>query len=108
MVKTVMAVDDDPDIVVSVKAVLEAARYKVICADSGERCLELLENNQVPDLVLLDVVMPGMSGWQTFKQMQKKPFLKDVPVVFVTVRDDNIARFIGGYLGDGISRSLLT
>lgn len=61
----------------------------------------MLEDNQVPDLVLLDVVMPGMSGWQTFKQMQKKPFLKDVPVVFVTVRDDNIARFIGGYLGDG-------
>lgn len=56
-------------------------------ASSGEECLQLIEN-QLPDLILLDVMMPGMSGYEVFSTLKTERFSQDVPVIFVTARND--------------------
>ncbi|MCK4491062.1 MAG: response regulator, partial [Candidatus Altiarchaeales archaeon] len=62
MSKKIMIVDDEPDILRSIKQLFEGMDddYKVTCASSGIQCLKLLENNVIPDLILLDIMMPGM------------------------------------------------
>jgi CheY-like chemotaxis protein len=74
------------------------ADYKVTCASDGTQCLELLKNNKIPDLILLDIMMPKMSGWETFKNLQENPLWKDIPVFFLTARTDRIAKNAGDFL----------
>ena len=101
MVKKVMIVDDNPDIILSIKNVLEDSNsdYEVMCADSGKKCLELLETDK-PDLILLDIMMPGMSGWETFDKLKENTSWETIPVVFLTARTDRVARNAGGFLGE--------
>ena len=95
-------VDDDTDNSYSLKVRLESIdkSYEVICADSGEQCLKLLENEELPDLILLDIMMPDMSGWETFDKIRDNPSLKSIPVVFLTARVDDRAKMAGNFLGD--------
>ena len=101
MVKKVMIVDDNPDIILSIKNGLEDSNndYEVICADSGKKCLELLETDK-PDLILLDIMMPGMSGWETFDKLKENTSWGTIPIVFLTARTDRVARNAGGFLGE--------
>jgi DNA-binding response OmpR family regulator len=101
MVKKVLVVDDNPDVIFSVKSGLEesAKGYKVIGAESGEKCIEFLKNN-TPDIILLDIMMPEMSGWQTFDKIKGNDDWKDIPIVFLSARTDNIAKNAGGFLGE--------
>jgi len=82
MMKKIMVVDNEPDIVDLTRTVLELGGYNVITAYSGEECLRLLEKEKV-DLVLLDIMMPGMSGWDVFNRINKKSH--DVRVAFMSV-----------------------
>ena len=95
-----MVVDDDPDDLQSIKQMLENMddEYKVTCASSGVRCLKLLENNEIPDLILLDIMMPEMSGWETLKILQENSSWRDIPVVFITARTDDFAEEAGNFL----------
>ena len=101
MVKKVLVVDDNPDVIFSVKSGLEesAKGYKVIGAESGEKCIEFLKSN-TPDIILLDIMMPEMSGWQTFDKIKGNDDWKDIPIVFLSARTDNIAKNAGGFLGE--------
>ncbi len=101
MVKKIMIVDDNPDIILSIKSGLEvvAGDYEIIGAESGEKCLELLET-ETPDLILLDIMMPEMSGWETFDKLKGNASWGKIPVVFLTARTDRIAKNAGGFLGD--------
>lgn len=101
MVKKIMIVDDNPDIILSIKSGLEvvAGDYEIIGAESGERCLELLET-ETPDLILLDIMMPEMSGWETFDKLKGNASWGKIPVVFLTARTDRVAKNAGGFLGD--------
>ena len=101
MVKKVMIVDDNPDIILSIKNGLEdsTSNYEVIGADSGKKCLELLET-ETPDLILLDIMMPEMSGWETFDKLKESASWGTIPVVFLTARTDRVARNAGGFLGE--------
>ncbi|MCK4332938.1 MAG: response regulator [Thermoplasmatales archaeon] len=98
--KKIMVVDDDPDNLRSVKQMLENmdGDYKVTCVSSGVRCLKLLENNEIPDLILLDIMMPEMSGWETLKILQENSSWRDIPVVFITARTDDFAEEAGNFL----------
>ena len=98
----IMVVDDEPDHTCTVKQVLESLgdKYKVICVDSGEKCLELLEKDQIPDLMLLDIRMPEMSGWLVFDKLKENPSWEKIPIIFLTARTDELAENAGGSLGD--------
>jgi DNA-binding response OmpR family regulator len=71
MNKKVMVVDDEPDIVRIVKIALELKNYSVIEACSGEECLEKLES-EIPDLILLDIILPGISGYDVYHKVKEK------------------------------------
>jgi CheY-like chemotaxis protein len=80
--KKIMVVDNEPDIVDLTRTVLELGGYNVVAAHSGEECLKLLEKEKV-DLVLLDIMMPGMSGWDVFNRINKKS--TKIKVAFMSV-----------------------
>jgi len=101
--KKIMLVDDEEYQIVSVKTALEESygdEYNVIPARSGTECFELLKNNELPDLILLDVMMPEMSGWEVFDKLRDNPSWKEIPVVFLTARTDETAENAGEFLGD--------
>ena len=102
MSKKIMVVDDEPDIIFTVKTALEEAeeKYEIISAGSGEECLELLENNRIPDLILLDIMMPEMSGWVLYYHIKDNPSWEKIPVVFLTARADKTSERTGKSLGD--------
>ncbi len=97
MVKTILVVDDYNDIILSVKQVLEdkTQEFRVIGVDSGEKCLELLKDNQLPDLILLDIMMPGMSGWDVAARIKQNEKWKAVPIVFLTAMGDEMSAGMG-------------
>jgi two-component system KDP operon response regulator KdpE len=78
----VMVVDDEPPIVRLVRAKLQADGYAVISATRGEEALELLENER-PDLIVLDLMMPGMDGFETLRHIREQA---QTPVIMLTAR----------------------
>lgn len=82
----VLCVDDEPDILEVVQLVLEnMGGLKVTAVNGGARALAWVAET-VPDLILMDVMMPGMDGPTTLGEMQKLPQLTGVPIVFMTAR----------------------
>lgn len=73
--------------------------YSILYVDSGETCLDLLKYNSF-DVVLLDIEMPNMNGWQVYKKLRENDKLKNIPVVFHTSREDNFSRSLGKILGN--------
>lgn len=100
--KKIMIVDDEPDQISTFKYVVESSKsdYEIISVNDGMQCLQLLKNDQIPDLILLDIMMPKMSGWEVFKRIKEIPSCKDVPIVFLTARTDVMAKKAGSFLGD--------
>jgi len=103
MVKKIMLVDDDPSVAYTVKHGLESFSedYKITCVDSGYECLEFLGKKQIPDAILLDIMMPGMSGWETLGEIKKHSSWNSIPVIFLSGRTDDVAKDAGGFLADG-------
>ncbi len=83
----ILVVDDDEVIRKLLRRVLERSGFVVDEADSGEGAIECIESNE-PDLILLDVVMDGIDGFNTCRKIKQMPSLKEVPIVFVTGRSD--------------------
>jgi CheY-like chemotaxis protein len=79
----ILLVDDDPDFVAATKAVLESRPYEIITALSGEEGLQKARA-QKPDLVLLDIIMPGVDGFQVCQQLKNDPQLSQIPVIMIT------------------------
>ena len=101
MVKKILVVDDNPDVIFSVKSGFETLdkKYKVEGVDGGKKCLEFLEND-IPDIILMDIMMPDMSGWKTFDKIKENVAWKDIPIIFLTARTDRVAKNAGGFLGE--------
>ena len=70
--KTIMVVDDNPDIITIIKTILEGKGYNVISASSGQELLNLLKN-QKPDLIILDIMMPEMDGLEVLTKRSSPP-----------------------------------
>ena len=94
MAKKIMIVDDEPDILFTVGQMLEISGYEVIKAVDGDDCLKKL-NEIRPDLVLLDIMMPGMSGWDVAAKIKENPKWNDIPIVFVTAKGDAMSVGMG-------------
>ncbi|KAB2944674.1 MAG: response regulator [Candidatus Methanoperedens sp.] len=88
----IMVVDDEPDTVDLIKLVLETEGFEVISAYSGKECLEKLKIEK-PSMILLDLMMPGMDGWEVFHEIKKK--YEDIPVAILTVSDRDIDKMLG-------------
>ena len=84
---TVLMVDDHEENLKVLAGILLPEGYDLIPADSGEQVFERLANRK-PDLILLDVVMPGMSGVEVCRMLKRKPDLADIPVIFLSAADD--------------------
>ena len=103
MVKTILIVDDDPGVKHTIKYGLEGldSNYQVICADSGKQCFEFLEKKLVPDIILLDVMMPDMNGWEVQKKLRDRMEWKSIPIVFLTAVQDPTSKKIGNITSEG-------
>jgi diguanylate cyclase (GGDEF)-like protein len=82
----ILVVDDDPSIVDLLEAFLQH-EYHVSVATHGEQAIDLCRR-QLPDLVLLDVMMPGPDGYEVCRRLKSDPATRDVPIIFVTARDE--------------------
>jgi CheY-like chemotaxis protein len=84
-VAKILVIDDEPQLRVIVRMMLEKAGHQVTEAGDGEEGLKLLEKD-LPDLILLDVMMPGPSGWEVCHKIKGSRKLRDIPLVMFTVR----------------------
>lgn len=109
---TVLVVDDTPDNLSLVSGLLKDL-YKVKVANSGERGLRIASADEAPDLILLDIMMPGMDGYAVCRQLKADPKTADIPVIFLTaksqVEDEQMGLEIGAvdYITKPISPPIL-
>ncbi|HEX2923285.1 MAG TPA: response regulator [Chloroflexota bacterium] len=89
----ILVVDDEPGIVDIAKANLEGQGYQVIEAYDGENALLRIKEEK-PDLVVLDILMPEMDGWDVLEQIEADPELSGIPVIMLTARvsDEDVLR----------------
>jgi CheY-like chemotaxis protein len=100
--KTILVVDDSADVITSLKIGLEdiSGMYKILGAENGQKCLEMLKKNIIPDIIFLDIMMPQMSGWEVFDRIKENPSWNSIPIIFLTARTDRVAKNAGSFLGD--------
>ena len=79
-----MVVDDEENLLELVKAILESEDFEVTTASTGQECLSKIKKSK-PDLILMDMMMPGMSGRETTEKIRKDPSTKDTKIIFLTV-----------------------
>ncbi len=82
---TILVVDDSPFIVDVFVTMLERGGYRTVAAHGGEECLEILKT-VTPDLILLDIMMEPMDGWETLEKIKENPATKDIPVLMLTAK----------------------
>ncbi|WP_229218689.1 response regulator [Rugamonas brunnea] len=95
---TILVVDDTPDNIDLLCAVLEHD-YRTKIAVNGERALKIARGESKPDLILLDIMMPGMSGYDVCKALKADPATRDIPVIFVTAMSEVADEQLGLSLG---------
>jgi len=106
---SVLVIDDDPEARELLRRTLEADGLEVITAASGERGLELALE-MIPSVITLDILMPGMDGWQVLRELKHSDVLRKIPVVLVTMVDEKGLGFALGatdYLAKPVNRDLL-
>ena len=91
-----------PDQIFTIKQTIEnfGEEYEVISAESGIQCLDMLKNNKNPDIILLDIMMTDMSGWEVLKKLKENPSWEKIPIIFLTARTDRVAEEAGGFLAE--------
>lgn len=87
---SILVVDDIPANIAVISDTLKQAGYQVRAANSGRRALDIISSSTPPDLVLLDIMMPDMDGYEVCRQITEDPFVGDLPVIFVTSLNDEI------------------
>jgi len=80
----ILVVDDDPDIRDSLREVLEDEGYSVACVGNGREALEYLHREPRPSVILLDLMMPIMDGWQFRREQKRDPAIADIPLIVIT------------------------
>lgn len=85
--KTILVVDDTADNLSLISGLLKG-KYRVKVANSGKKALDYLETSDVPDLILLDIMMPELSGYDVIRLLKQNEKTKDIPVIFLTAMQD--------------------
>lgn len=86
MKKKILIVDDEPNIVMTLEYTFKKQDFEVFIARDGSEALQILESN-FPDVVLLDIMMPDVDGYQTLKHIKNQESLKQTKVVFLTAKN---------------------
>ncbi len=90
--KKIMIIDDDPDIRSTIEQILESQGHKTISVCDGFKFFNKLRQGEKPNLILLDIMMPAMSGWEIQRRLQANPNWKQIPIIFVTGRNTETAK----------------
>lgn len=93
MIGTILIVDDEPFVRATIEALL-GRDYRLVCADDGPTALEIAQN-LTPDVILLDVMMPGMDGFEVCRRLRATPALAAAPIILITALDDRNSRLRG-------------
>jgi len=108
MTKRVMIVDDEPDVLISLKKILEQQNYDVITVTNGMDCLEELERG-FTGIILMDLMMPVMDGWETINEIVKRGLIDNVAIAIITgkgTRDYQKMGLLGSYIFDYLPKPL--
>ena len=92
--KVVVCVEDEPEMIELVKLILGRRGFELVGAVGGREGLDTVRELK-PDLVLLDLMMPDMDGWEVYQQMKTDSELKDIPVIVVTAKAQSIDKVLG-------------
>lgn len=106
MDKRIMVVDDDPDILITIRKIFENEGYEVFTVDSGKDCINELERG-FRGVILIDIMMPFMDGWDTIEEITKRGFIKDVIISILTAKgtpDHKKMRGLESYIYDYITK----
>ncbi len=90
----ILIVDDEPDILEFMQYNLEKEGFEVFLASSGKQALEVAKH-ELPDLIILDVMMPGMDGIETCRELRNDPRLRDTIIAFLTARNEDYSQIAG-------------
>ncbi len=96
----ILIVDDVKENLAILRDTLDPEGYKLLFATSGEKAIQVA-NNSPPDLILLDVMMPGINGFETCRQLKKNRGSKDIPVIFITAKKEE-TDIVNGFEAGGI------
>lgn len=94
MAKRILCIDDEPDMIDLIRLILQRKGYEILGATSGPEALALLEREAV-DLILLDLMMPEMDGWELYQRLRSNDSTASIPVIVVTAKSQNIDRVLG-------------
>ena len=87
----ILIVDDDPDILEGILTILETQPYRLATARDGKKCMELLQE-ELPDVLILDLLMPRMDGWGVIREMRNNPRFAKVPIMILTTVIEDASR----------------
>jgi twitching motility two-component system response regulator PilH len=108
----ILIVDDSPTETHKISEILNKHSHEVLTAESGEQGVEVAKA-ELPDVVLMDIVMPGLNGFQATRQLSKNDSTSHIPVIIVTTKDQETDRLWGarqgakGYLTKPVSEKVL-
>ena len=92
-VQRAVYIEDEPEMIDLVRLILAPKRYEVIGANGGREGLDLVRKN-LPDVVLLDLMMPDMDGWDVYHQLKADENTRDIPVIIITAKAQNIDKVL--------------
>ncbi len=108
----ILIADDSPTEIYILKKILEKHDHQIIVAEDGQQAIELTHSKR-PNLIVMDVVMPTLNGFQTTRQLSKDPLTCNIPIVIVSSKDQETDKLWGlrqgakGYLSKPITEELL-
>ncbi len=99
--KKIIAVDDKQDLLFTLKIVIEYINdeYEVTTLDSGKKLFQLLKK-EIPDLILLDIMMPDINGWDIHKKLKSTNKWSKIPVIFISSVADDTSKITANSIGD--------
>ena len=105
--KKILVVDDNPEILYVIKQGF-FTEFEILTAENGKKCFRQLEL-EIPDLILLDIMMPDMNGWEVIKRLKESERWKDIPIIIITARHDESVKKAGEfYAEDFIEKPFIT
>ena len=94
IVRQILCIEDEPEMIDLIRLILGRRGFEVSGADGGKAGLQAVRD-QLPDLVLLDLMMPDMDGWEVYQQMKADESTRHIPVIVVTAKAQSIDKVLG-------------